>query len=64
MPKNRDFLFLVIRQTKNETLVCPIAVFNSLEKAEEYAGQCTQEFEDKNIQFHEFLVKPVIYYNE
>ena len=62
--KNRANLFLVVRAFENEVLdEVPIAGFLTLQSAEEYAGVCAQEFEERNIKMFLFKVVPLIYYD-
>lgn len=62
--KNRGTLFLTIRQDARNQSETPIAAFVTLERAEEYAGACLQEFLDKGITEFVFGTVPVIYYDE
>jgi hypothetical protein len=62
--KNRATLFLTIRQDSRTHSEIPIAAFTTMERAEEYAGVCLQEFLDKGITEYVFGVVPVIYYDE
>jgi hypothetical protein len=61
VPKSRDFLFLVVRYGQNTTT--PIAVFKTLERAEEYAGECQQDFIDRGFEEILFNVTNLIYYD-
>jgi len=69
--KNRSNLFLVVRDREgHETLLgtlhqveVPIASFLTLESADEYAGVCTQEYEERKIDGFSFKAVPVIYYD-
>lgn len=60
--KNRDTLFVVIRVGDKQEI--PVAAFKTLERAEEYAGQCLQEFLDKRITEYVFGVTAMTFYNE
>lgn len=62
--RNRDTLFLTIRKNANNNSEIPIAAFRTLERAEEYAGVCLQEFLDKGITEFVFGTVPVIAYDE
>jgi len=59
--KNRSNLFLVVRE-EAETEI-PIAGFLTPESADEYAGSCQQDFEDRGIDGFVFKVVPLIYYD-
>jgi len=59
--KNRSNLFLVVRESDDTEI--PIAGFLTLDSAEEYAGVCTQDFEERNIDGYTFKPVPVIYYD-
>jgi hypothetical protein len=64
--KNRSNLFLVIRENLLGTLhqvEVPIASFLTLESADEYAGVCAQEYEERKIGGFSFKAVPVIYYD-
>lgn len=59
--KNRSNLFLVVREWEKQE--CPIAAFLTLESADEYAGVCTQEYEELKLEGFVFKAVPVIYYD-
>jgi len=59
--KNRSNLFLVVRESEDTEI--PIAGFLTMESADEYAGACQQDFEERNIDNFEFKVVPLIYYD-
>jgi len=59
--KNRSNLFLVVRESDDTEI--PIAGFLTMESAEEYAGVCAQDFEDRGIDGFAFKVVPLIYYD-
>lgn len=59
--KNRNNLYLVVRESDDTEI--PIAGFLTPESADEYAGSCQQDFEDRNIDDFEFKVVPLIYYD-
>jgi len=59
--KNRSNLFLVVRESDDTEI--PIAGFLTMESADEYAGTCTQDFEERNIDGFSFKVVPLIYYD-
>lgn len=59
--KNRNNLYLVVRVSEDTEI--PIAGFLTPESADEYAGSCQQDFEDRNIDDFEFKVVPLIYYD-
>lgn len=61
-PKNKDFIFLVIRENSKTGEHTNIASFRLLEDAENYAGECCQTFLDKNITEYVFGVETVIWY--
>ena len=63
--KHRSNLFLVVRE-ETDTAVSteiPIAGFLTAESADEYAGVCQQDFEERNIDGFTFKVVPLIYYD-
>lgn len=62
--KSRDTLFVVIRVNSDNGKEIPIAAFKTLQRAEEYAGQCLQEFLDKQITEYVFGVTSMTYYDE
>jgi len=64
LPKNRDTVYLVVRQQAQLEETVPIACFRTPERADEYAGACSQDFDDHNIKTFEFNVQAVIYYDE
>lgn len=59
--KHRSNLFLVVRESDDTEI--PISSFLTLESAEEYAGVCQQEYEERNIDGFAFKAVPVIYYD-
>jgi hypothetical protein len=59
--KNRSNLFLVVRESDDTEI--PIAGFLTTECADEYAGSCQQDFEDRGIDGFTFKVVPLIYYD-
>jgi hypothetical protein len=63
--KNRSNLFLVVRENIRGDYVAeiPIASFLTLESADEYAGVCAQEYEERKIGGFSFKAVPVIYYD-
>jgi len=62
--KNRANLFLVVRDFEKDGFTeVPIAGFLTLQSAEEYAGVCAQEFEERDIKMFLFKVIPLIYYD-
>jgi len=70
--KHRSNLFLVVREygdtemhkgTKPLSEV-PISGFLTMERADEYAGVCQQDYEERNIEGFVFKVVPLIYYDE
>lgn len=63
--KHRSNLFLVVREEADTaaSTEIPIAGFLTAESADEYAGTCDQEFEDRNIDGFVFKVVPLIYYD-
>lgn len=64
-PTNRSFIFLVVRSNSlDATEEVPIASFLTQESAENYAGTCAQEFEDRGIAGFTFKTQCIIYYNE
>jgi hypothetical protein len=62
LPKTRDTIYLVVRYCQDETE--PIAAFRTLDRADEYAGSCQQEFVDRGVEGFVFDTQAVIYYNE
>lgn len=60
--KHRSNLFLVVREYDEAEI--PIAGFLTLERADEYAGVCQQDYDERNIDGFEFKVVPLIYYDE
>lgn len=60
--KHRSNLFLVVRESDDTEI--PIAGFLTPERADEYAGVCQQEFDERNIDGYMFKVVPLIYYDE
>lgn len=60
--KHRSNLFLVVRESDDTEI--PISGFLTLESAEEHAGVCQQEFDERNIDGYTFKVVPLIYYDE
>lgn len=64
MPKNRDTIFLVFRKHLDTAMETPIATFTTLERAEEYSGECLQQFLDKHITGFVFGVAALIHYDE
>lgn len=63
--KNRSNLFLVVREEVDTvaSTEIPIAGFLTPESADEYAGSCQQDFEDRGIDGFVFKVVPLIYYD-
>lgn len=61
-PNNRSFIFLVVRDASQKTV--PIASFLTQEAADNYAGTCAQEFEDRGIEGYSFSTQCIIYYND
>ena len=69
--KHRSNLFLVVRESDDTEILpgtlhrveVPIAGFLTAESADEYAGVCDQEFEERNIDGFTFKVVPLIYYD-
>lgn len=61
--KNRNYLFLVERFDEEKKTSVSIAAFLTLESAEEYSGECSQDFEDRGISGFLFNVVPIIYYD-
>jgi hypothetical protein len=59
--KHRSNLFLVVRESDDTEI--PIAGFLTPESADEYAGVCQQDFEERNIDGFTFKVVPLIYYD-
>jgi hypothetical protein len=59
--KHRSNLFLVVRESYDTEI--PIAGFLTPESADEYAGVCQQDFEERNIDGFTFKVVPLIYYD-
>jgi hypothetical protein len=62
LPKTRDTIYLVVRLAPDDTT--PIAAFRTPDRADEYAGACTQEFEERGYLNVFFEVQAVIYYDE
>lgn len=60
--KHRSNLFLVAREYGDTEV--PIAGFLTLERADEYAGVCQQDYDERNIDGFFFKVVPLIYYDE
>lgn len=61
--KSKNNLFLVIRRNYQGTEI-PIAAFLTPESADNYSGECTQDFLDRGITEFVFGVVPVIYYDQ
>jgi len=61
--KSKNNLFLVIRKDLNHNEV-PIAAFLTAESADNYSGECQQNFLDKNITEYVFGIVPVMYYDQ
>jgi hypothetical protein len=62
-PKNRDTTYLVYRKDTEGTEVS-IAVFRTLEAADNYADTCEQEMRDRGYEEFKFLVSGITYYDE
>ena len=61
--KSKSNLFLVIRKDLKGNEI-PIAGFLTPESADNYAGECTQQFLDKGITEFVFGIVPVMYYDQ
>lgn len=66
MPKNRGVVFAVVRIHVAGLRAKPhlVGVYETLQRAEEIVGRCTQEFKDSAIEGFIFEVQTTTYYSE
>jgi len=64
LPKTKTGLFIVMRYLMSSDDGIPIGIFVTNAAADDYAGKCEQEFEDKNIKAFTFRVVYTMFYNE
>lgn len=66
MAKHRGLVFGVVRLSNTSSALPPvlIGVYESLQRAEEIVGRCTQEFKDSVIEGFVFEVQTTTYYAE